>query len=312
MVSYEIALATCDGSRFLEEQLESLRAQTVPPRRLVVVDDASRDDTVTILHRWAQRTGLPMVLQPRRIRQGCLASFAQALAATEANYVFLCDQDDRWDPDKAEVLLQRMGRLEAHHGENTPLLVHSDLRLIDARGQLLHPSFRQLQQLNTKRDGFLDLALQNTVTGCATLVNRACLKAALPFPEEVVLHDWWLAMVTARLGQLDYDPEARLSYRQHEGNVVGAAGYRQQMGRRLLELPGVWASGALVVPALSQLQALVNRYGPTELITGLRRCTARTWPTRIQSAINLRLGKHGWLRTLGFYLCLALWRPGER
>jgi glycosyltransferase involved in cell wall biosynthesis len=312
LVNYEIALATCEGSRFLEEQLESLGAQTVPPSRLVVVDDASKDETLTILGRWASRANFPVLVIARPFRQGSLASFAEALTATEASYVFLCDQDDRWDPDKAEVLLERMGRLEERHGLATPLLVHSDLRLINGAGQLLHPSFHRLQKLDPKRDAFLDLALQNTVTGCATLVNRTCLSAALPFPEQAVLHDWWLAMVAARLGVLDYDPMARVSYRQHGSNVVGAAGFRQQMGRRLLELPRVWASGALVKPAITQLQACVSRYGPPELASALRRLSAYARPTRLRAALDLRLAKHGCLRTAGFYLCLALWRPQEK
>ena len=316
--AYEIVLATCDGSRFLEEQLDSLRTQTIPPSRLVVVDDASRDDTPARIGSWARRTGMPVLLLRRQRRQGSLASFGQALAATGAGYVFLCDQDDRWDRDKAEVLLGRMGRLEARHGRDTPLLVHSDLRLIDAAGTVRHRSFHRHQTLNPQRDGLLDLALQNTVTGCATLVNRACLSAALPFPDAAVLHDWWLALVAAGLGALDYDPVARLGYRQHGANVVGAAGFHQQMARRLLELPRVWASGALVLPAIKQLQAFVSRHGaqladqPPELSLKLQQLTARARGERLQAALSLHLRKHGWVRTLGFYFCLLLWTPKGR
>lgn len=309
--AYEIALATCDGERFLEEQLMSLQAQTLTPGRLVVVDDASTDQSVTILQGWARQSGIPVMAFSRNSRQGSLATFGQALAATEAGYVLLCDQDDRWDSDKAEILLKRMLHLEALHGVTTPLLVHSNLRLMDAAGNVNHPSFHRLQNLDPQRDGLLDLALQNTVTGCATLVNRACLEAALPFPEQAVLHDWWLAMVAARLGHLSYDPLARLSYRQHGRNLVGATGFGRQMRQRLRQLPKTWASGALVVPAIVQLQAFVHRYGPVELIPAVDQLLSGGRRSRLRAAMNLQLRKHGRLRTIGFYICLMLWQSND-
>lgn len=309
--AYEIALATCDGERFLEEQLKSLQAQTLTPRRLVVVDDASTDQSLTILRGWARESGIPVLAYSQDSRQGSLATFGQALAATEAGYVLLCDQDDHWDSDKAEILLHRMLHLEALHGVNTPLLVHSNLRVMDAAGNVNHPSFHRLQNLEPQRDTLLDLAFQNTVTGCATLVNRACLKAALPFPEHAVLHDWWLAMVAARLGFLDYDPTARLSYRQHGRNLVGAAGFGRHMRQRLRQLPEAWASGALVVPAIVQLQTFVHRYGPTELIPAVEQLVSGGRRSRLRAAMKLQLGKHGWLRSIGFYICLMLWQSND-
>lgn len=308
---YEIAMAICDGEHFLDEQLTSLQAQTVTPCRLVVVDDASSDQSLTILRGWARHAGIPVLVSTRTSRQGSLATFAQALEATEAGYVFLCDQDDRWDSDKAERLLHRMLQLEALHGVTTPLLVHSDLRVIDAMGKVTHPSFHRLQHLDPRRDGLLDLAFQNTVTGCATLVNRACLQAALPFPGQAVLHDWWLAMVAARLGLLDYDPNNRLSYRQHGRNLVGASGFGRQIRRRLRQLPQTWASGALVVPAIVQLQAFAHRYGPAELVAAVEQLATGGRRSRLRAAMNLRLSKHGWIRSVGFYICLLLWQPND-
>lgn len=312
---YEVALATCDGSRFIDEQLDSLASQTLPAQRLVVVDDASRDDTPARIQCWADRCDMPLLLLPRQERQGSLASFGQALAATEAEYVVLCDQDDRWDGDKVERLLRRMERLEERHGQAVPLLVHGDLRLMDAAGTVWKASFRSFQNLDPSRQGLLDLALQNSVTGCATLVNRACIEAALPFPADAILHDWWLGMVAAGLGALDYEPRALLSYRQHDNNVVGADGFCRQMVRRLGELPRVGASGDLVAPAITQLQAYLERYGsrltqrePPQLVEQVRELSSAAPATRLGAALRLGLRKQGWQRTLGFYLCLLLWQ----
>ena len=317
--TYEIALATCDGSRFLEEQLDSLAAQTLPPCRLVVVDDGSNDDTVARIRMWALRSSFSVLLLVRENRLGSLTSFAEALAATEAAYVFLCDQDDHWDPDKAEVLLRCMARLEEKHGRDVPLLVHGDLRLIDVSGTVINPSFHLLQNLDPSRDDLLDLALQNTVTGCATLVNRACLDAALPFPERAVLHDWWLALVAAGLGAVAYEPVPLVSYRQHGSNLVGAAGFRQQMFRRLRQLLGHWQLGNLVLPPIQQLQAYVESYGNRlgrslshDRALYVKRLTSNVRTERMAAALALRLRKHGWVRTLGFYFCLLLWQPSRR
>lgn len=318
---YEVVLATCNGQEFLDQQLASILRQSVLPERLLVADDGSADQTLNLVEAWQLRSPVPITFLPAaEKRLGCCANFERLLAASSAAYVMPSDQDDIWDSNKAERLLAAMARLEQRWNSDRPLLVHTDLRLIDRVGHPLAGSFHRQQGLDPGRQGWLALGMQNVVTGCACLLNRACVQQALPFPPEAVLHDWWLALVAARLGEVAYLTEPSLSYRQHARNVVGAAGWRRQLLRRLQEaLVGVFCgniSELWVGPALRQLQACEQRCAPLEgssktfqISLQLDLLWSHSGWCRLRAARDLHLRKHGIWRTLGLYAVLLGGRP---
>ena len=220
-------MATCDGERFLDQQITSIVRQTILPQRLLIADDCSLDQSLSCLRNWQHKSVVPIefVKTEESKRLGSCRNFERLLIESDAPYVMLSDQDDVWDLDKAERLLRQMELLEQRLGPDRPLLVHADQRLIDAEGLPIHESFHRCQGLEPERDGLFEIGLQNVVTGCASLVNRAAVEQSLPFPADVVLHDWWLALVVAQAGGLTYLPQQCSSYRQHQANVVGARGF---------------------------------------------------------------------------------------
>ena len=312
--TYEVVMATCNGERFLDEQIVCILQQTVVPQRLLVADDHSSDRTVQRLRYWQQHSSVPIELLPLEglERLGSCRNFERLLQASAAPYVMLADQDDLWDLDKAERLLHQMALLEQRLGSERSLLVHADLRLIDAEGRALSPSFHRLQGLKPERHGLLEIGLQNVVTGCASMLNRACVLQALPFPAEAVLHDWWLALVAAQAGGLAYLREPCMSYRQHRTNVVGAVGWRRQL---LLRIHGVVARNPravvvrLISPGLLQVRAFLDRYGPTDLAARWQLLWSYSRWVRLSTALRLGLRKHGLWRTAGFSAALVYCRP---
>jgi GT2 family glycosyltransferase len=316
-MTYEVAMATCNGERFLDQQIASILGQTLPPQRLLVADDHSSDATLQLLQYWQRSSSIPIELVPPvgSARLGCCRNFERLIQASAAPYLMLADQDDVWDQDKATKLLRQMDLLEKRFGSDSPLLVHADLRLIDAEGRLLASSFHRHQGLAPDREGVLEIAMQNVVTGCASLVNRACVRKALPFPVEVVLHDWWLALVAAQAGAVVYLPEPCVSYRQHRTNVVGAAGWRRQLLRRIRQvLAPNWQDVAadMISPSLLQLRACIVRLDPvSELRARLELLWSHSCWVRLRTALGLGLRKHGLWRTVGFYVALVCCRPAD-
>lgn len=310
-------MATCNGASYLDEQMASILEQSLPPVRLLVADDGSTDDTLERLVQWQRRSSIPIELLPasQRERLGSCRNFERLLQASRAPYVMLADQDDIWDHNKAERLLQEMAQLEECKGEDLPLLVHADLRLIDADGHALGDSFRRRQGFIPQRQGFLDVGMYNVVTGCAALVNRACLIQALPFPSEAVLHDWWLALVAAQADGISYLRDPCVSYRQHGRNVLGAVGSRRLLRRRMsqaLRAKPTHFADALISPGLLQLRACVWRFGPDALAARLDPLWSRSAWVRLRTALGLGLRKHGLWRTVGFYAALLIGRPSQR
>jgi hypothetical protein len=134
----------------------------------------------------------------------------------------LCDHDDVWLPNKIALSLEHMRELEARYGPDTPLLVHTDLIVVGRDLEILAPSFFGYQRLDPSRNGLNALLMSNTVTGCATMVNRALYERARPIPDQAALHDHWLALVAAATGRIECLAEGTILYRQHGGNTVGA------------------------------------------------------------------------------------------
>ncbi len=307
----EVVLPTYNGAFYLEAQLASIHAQTLRPIRVLLRDDGSSDGTPALLQVLQQRYGAWLQVLPADGNLGCTANVNRLLEATSAAYVALADQDDLWLPQKLEQALALMQQLERQHGAATPLLVHSDLELVDEAGAPLGCTYLQRQRLDPQRTAPVHLAFTNVVTGCTALVNRALLERALPIPPEALMHDWWLALVASVFGQIALLELPTVLYRQHGGNVLGAQGRSWRWWqRRLRQLLADPEAGLAVRGALWQAAALQRRHGVqvtalAELMTVPRR---RRWLALLRLPASQRPGKHGPLRTLGLYGLLA-WLP---
>lgn len=216
----EVLLATRDSARYLGELLDSLVAQEHRDFFLIVGDDCSSDDTLAIIDSYRSRFDNPVTVINRSTPSGSArANFADLLHRSHGDYVLLADHDDVWLPGKIGAAVDRLRAVEATVGVQTPVLTHSDLRVIDGTGREIAPSYWAFKSI----DPHLGLRLRTslvhaTVTGCATAVNRALVTRFGALPESSVQHDWWLALTAATFGVVDFDPEPHILYRIHGQN----------------------------------------------------------------------------------------------
>ena len=260
---FAIVLSAFNGGPWLEAQLESIRAQTATNWRLYARDDGSADDTAGKLREWAARDPRIEVLPFDGRNLGAAASFGvllqHALDRGE-RYVFMSDQDDVWLSEKCSTLLAIMRDEEARVGPDVPLLVHSDLHVVDQELSGMHPSFVGLQRIDgAEEHRARRLLVGNSVTGCAALVNAALLRCALPMPA-VAMHDWWLAQCAGAFGEVLFLHVPTVLYRQHGKNVVGASGLLERAGV-VLRSPRAWwqASARRFLQGLHQVWVLRAR-----------------------------------------------------
>lgn len=261
----EILLSTFNGKRFLQSQMDSILSQNFRDWKLIARDDGSTDATPSILAEYAARDPERIVIlkeEPRRL--GICASFARLMSLSFSPYIVFSDQDDIWLPQKIETLLKGMIEMESRYGAEAPLLVHSDMGVIDDVGRSLSPSAWNYQHLSPETGKrWTRLTLQNVVTGCAMMINRALKDAALPIPPEAIIHDWWLALTASMLGRILPIPEVTTLYRQHGGNAIGArkwsAGYVLQRAREILRRQ-FKKEEPLIAPTLRQSRAFFERY----------------------------------------------------
>jgi glycosyltransferase involved in cell wall biosynthesis len=236
-----VALCTHNGARFIRRQLASILAQTLPPVQLVVSDDASADDTVSIVeqeiaaHAASGRPTPALVLLRNKAPLGVTANFEQALRACAGELIALSDQDDEWEADKLE-------RMAAYFATRPGLgLLHTDATLIGddslpAGGTLfgvLEVTAEERAAVHSGR-AFDVFVRRNLVTGATAMVSADLIAAALPFPAEWV-HDEWLAIQAAARGRLDLSERPLTRYRRHDENQIGAGDptLRHKVGRVL-------------------------------------------------------------------------------
>lgn len=148
-----------------------------------------------------------------------------------------CDHDDVWKPRKVEMTVRRMMELEQANGQDIPLLVHTDLVVADENLKVLSDSMFRSQNLNRKGNRLNNLLVQNNVTGCTMMVNKALVDMVGPAPKHAVMHDWWMALIAACFGKIGFVRQATILYRQHHANEVGAKNARSLSynARRLAE-----------------------------------------------------------------------------
>lgn len=301
--SVDILLATWNGGRFLRTQIDSVLAQDDQDWRLLIRDDGSTDDTRAIIADYAARhPGRVVAVDLPSAGKGALGNFGALLAASSAPYVMCCDQDDAWIPGKVALTRAAMRELEARHGAGRPLLVHTDLAVVDGGMRELSPSFWAFQGIDPRLDALNRLLVQNVVTGCTMMANRRCLELSLPVPATAMMHDWWMALVAAAFGAIAWLPDATVRYRQHGGNTLGAQAYsgwgavkQAVLKARLPKLRARYRIEA----NLAQGRAFLARYRATLPPHHLRTVEA-----------YVRLGEAGWFSRRGLVLRHGFWKIG--
>lgn len=320
-----ILLGTYNGAGFVGEQIKSIQEQTVANWKLLIRDDASEDGTVDVIADVAKADERIRWINSGHDRLGIVGNFGELmrLAHSEgADYIFFSDQDDVWTSSKIAEQLTYLLRMEACYNTDTPILVYSDLEVVDEQLRRIHPSFMSYQGLtHESRDPLRVLLTQNFVTGCATVINRPLLNLAVPLPPDVIMHDWWLALCCAACGQLTYLPQAMVRYRQHGANQLGAEGLLTMLNplsdasSRRLSRSEYYVSGSIRHAALLS-ERVISRGVPCSadalsLLRSFAACGQKGRLRRLWTVFRLRLRRQGLFRQLLLYWRLLVSRPAE-
>lgn len=257
-----VLLATYNGAAFLPEQLESILSQA-EGWKLLVRDDGSHDGTRKLLRHIVDKSSAVIVIDDGLERLGAPGNFARLLENAKeqgVDYCALADQDDLWLPAKLAEQLTQIKMLEQKF-PHCPILIHSDLEVVNRNLETIHPSFMQYQGIQHEDFNQLKVLLcQNFVTGSTVMVNRSLLELALPVPKEALMHDWWLALCAAAFGRLEYVSAPLVKYRQHGNNEVGAINMRHAINPLKNNWKAHWCNGCdNLGRSILQAQTLAER-----------------------------------------------------
>ena len=216
----QILLATYNVEKFLREQLDSIINQEYKSWEILIHDDGSNDNTILILSEYQNNFPNKIkLLIDKKIFSSASKNFFHLIEnrSREVNLYCLCDQDDIWHKSKLKFIVERYNSKE----DKEPLLIHSDLSLIDDKGKLLENSHNKL--INHQKNFITkNKALYyNAVPGCAMSINST-LADKISYSKFMVMHDWWILLSAIYINtNVVYINYPLVKYRQHSGNVLG-------------------------------------------------------------------------------------------
>ncbi len=223
-----VLMATYQGEKYLKPQLDSILSQSFSDFKLVISDDVSSDSTREIVSEYAKKyPGKVIPVFPEKASGSAENNFFSMLEKADDDYIMLSDQDDVWLPDKIEKTFEKMKEAENIYGKNTPILIHSNLKVTDGELNIIAESFWKYQNISPERTKLNQMLVQNGITGCTMMINRALLKYLWDYtPKECAMHDWWCGLIACSFGHIDYITDSLMLYRQHGNNQVGAKNAR--------------------------------------------------------------------------------------
>ncbi|KAA9083569.1 glycosyltransferase family 2 protein [Streptococcus agalactiae] len=212
-----ILMATYNGERFLAQQIESIQKQTFKEWNLLIRDDGSSDKTCDIIRNFtAKDSRIRFINENEHHNLGVIKSFFTLVNYEVADFYFFSDQDDVWLPEKLSVSLEAA----KHKASDVPLLVYTDLKVVNQELNILQDSMIRAQSHHANTTLLPELT-ENTVTGGTMMINHALAEKWFT-PNDILMHDWFLALLAASLGEIIYLDLPTQLYRQHDNNVLGA------------------------------------------------------------------------------------------
>ncbi len=218
----DILLAIYNGSAYIIPQLQSILAQTYQDFHIIIRDNYSEDDTIALIESFAEQHPEKITLIRGKENLGVRGNFATLAAHAAAPYIMFSDGDDIWLPAKIADTLALMRKNETSFGKSMPILIHTDLTVVDKNLNVIDTSFWSYSHIKPTKDSLNRLLIKNVITGCTMMINQSLLTLALPIPQEAIMHDYWIGLVASTFGKIDLLKTPTLLYRQHGKNDTGA------------------------------------------------------------------------------------------
>jgi glycosyltransferase involved in cell wall biosynthesis len=207
-VKISVCMATYNGSKYINKQIESILVQLGEFDELIISDDSSSDNTVNLIKNFNDNR---IKLYLNQKFKSPIYNFENAIKKANGDVVVLSDQDDIWKFDKIEII-------KNNFDINKITLKMYNGNCINNNGNIIKDNLFDYLKINK---GLLSNIKKNSFIGCNIAFSRKLLNIILPFPEDIPMHDIWIGSCAYLLGEVEFVDKKVLSYRLHDNNFTG-------------------------------------------------------------------------------------------
>ncbi len=218
MKNVSIIMSTYNGEKFIEEQIKSILEQRNVKIKIYIRDDGSTDRTIDILNDYCNNNNNIYLLKGSNV--GVTKSFYLLSEFVnknefESEYYAFADQDDVWEYNKLQKAINKLEYMD----NEKPNLYYSNLLLVDRNMNKLGPLYNGNIIKNTKEQALAQIF----TLGCTCVFNKAALEEFSKIDKNSkIFHDNWIFMICMFLGNVYYDKNSYIKYRQHGDNTSGS------------------------------------------------------------------------------------------
>lgn len=238
--SIAILLPIYNGELYLRELLESLLSQTCTDYNIYIRDDGSRDESHKIIENYAAKYNNIYIL-PFEKNYGARYSFLALMNSIISDYYMFCDQDDIWLSTKIEETYNKMKEEEIRF-PFTPIVVHTDLKVVDSNLNTISESFWAFMGYNVSLPhSFEYICHFNDIIGCTMMINYLAKQSCrgimdLQFPD-FMYYDNMICVMTAKDGgKIIPLKKQTIIYRRHNNNETDALKFGESIVNNLQNL----------------------------------------------------------------------------
>ncbi len=199
-----VCIATYNGERFIREQIGSIINQLGNEDEIIISDNGSTDSTIDIIKEIDDKR-IKLIKGPEK--KSPTSNFENALMHAKGEYIFLSDQDDVWKDNKISICMQYLKHYDC---------VISDAEMVDENLNIIEKSYYKVH--NTKQSRIYNTLIKNGHMGCCMAFTKRVLKASLPFPKDIPMHDIWIGNIAAYRFNVKFIPNKLIQFRCHGRN----------------------------------------------------------------------------------------------
>lgn len=206
-MNLSVCIATYNGARFLPEVFPSILTQLSEDDEVIVIDDASQDNTFELLQA-LNDARIKIVRNSKNV--GAPESFFKALRFATNDVIVLADQDDKWLSQKASFIRT------VFETSSVELLIHN--AYIIENGRLLSQT---LFEHKKSAAGGIKNFISNGFIGCCMAFRKSLIPIAIPyFTKFPVYHDQFIGMAATFSGaEIRFDPTCLIYFNRHSSNL---------------------------------------------------------------------------------------------